>query len=419
MKKTILLFVSIFMVVTMKAQTITVDGNMDDWAEVPVLSEPGVFPYVKMHVANDFIFYNAGLESGTAGFSNDSWYLVDIYFDTDNNATTGYKQWVYAASGMDYLQEGPEFRNHTGTDGGWGWNVLANTTRNCSADGNKMEGSIDKTLFTHATLGDVFHAAPRYYINNAGGELYFQPIDWNFGDGIRKGYAIKPRTIVSEDAQNKIELTSSNAYFMPFMKDTNIDDYLDFESGESSTDNPKHWASWAIDLKNPSTFSVSMTHQGGSGKVVFYLIDMASNAVVFETTTDIWYAEHTTFTEHAALTTLDFSAIPAGKYMLKIKNPTDWSVNLKVQKLVLTNTNPTPPTSQTLVNQNNVRVWNELGELMINSDEIRDITIYSLTGASVFSAESVRTARVALEAGAYIVKTTLGKETSIHKVIVK
>ena len=94
MKKTILLFISIFMVVSMKAQTIAVDGNMSDWAEVPVLSEPGVFPYAKVHVTSSSIFYHVGYETGAFSFNPSAWNIVDVYIDADNDGSTGYGQWV-------------------------------------------------------------------------------------------------------------------------------------------------------------------------------------------------------------------------------------------------------------------------------------------------------------------------------------
>ena len=35
------------------------------------------------------------------------------------------------------------------------------------------------------------------------------------------------------------------------MRDANIDQYLDFQSGAYATQNPLHWASWALNLVTP------------------------------------------------------------------------------------------------------------------------------------------------------------------------
>jgi hypothetical protein len=40
-----------------QSQVIAIDGNVSDWANVPILSEPGVFPYAKVHVTKDSVYY--------------------------------------------------------------------------------------------------------------------------------------------------------------------------------------------------------------------------------------------------------------------------------------------------------------------------------------------------------------------------
>ncbi|MDD5186087.1 MAG: hypothetical protein PHS84_12575, partial [Paludibacter sp.] len=41
----------------LNSQTIVVDGAKADWANVPVLTEPGVFPYGKVYVSTDSVYY--------------------------------------------------------------------------------------------------------------------------------------------------------------------------------------------------------------------------------------------------------------------------------------------------------------------------------------------------------------------------
>lgn len=71
---TILLF-SIFIF----AQNITIDGNKSDWDNVPILSEPGEFPFVKVHVSGDSLLYMMQLSPAAAETS-----IQQINYASDN-----------------------------------------------------------------------------------------------------------------------------------------------------------------------------------------------------------------------------------------------------------------------------------------------------------------------------------------------
>ena len=420
MKKTILLFISFFMVVSMKAQTITVDGDMSDWAEVPVLSEPGVFPYAKVHVTSSSMFYNIGyaLEGDDKFPAPSEWYFVDMYIDADNDAT-GYSHWAYVSSKMDYMVDGPDFKYYIGTGSDFSFSAGGvRPVRSRSASEKEAEGAIDRSYFTEIPLSNEFTIALRYYRVGVTGEHYIQPNSWNFA--YRKGATIKNRITATEDA-GKIELTSANAFYMPFMRDENINEYIDFQSGAYPTQDYEQWASWAINLTTPAIYDMKMTYTCNAGaKMDFYLVDMATNTIVF-TKENVDYVTNDAdeFSEkHLTGSQLDLSAVPAGKYMLKIKKQVKWDANnLKIQKLVLENTNQT--SLPNIINESGINLSSNAGELNITTQQRCDVRVYSLTGVQVFESRNITAVNVPLAQGVYIVKIDIAGKTSTQKIFVR
>ena len=424
MKTTTLLFLSFFMLISIKAQTITVDGNMSDWAEVPVLSEPGVFPYAKVHyVSGGDVFFSLGYDpEGTDEFRATSvWNFANMYIDADNGPGTGNTNYVYPQSGWDYTIDGPELLGFTGANqSSWAFGTNhGRVVRGRSADGKQAEVQAPRTLFAGIPLDDnIIVVAPRYFIEGAAdGEHYIQAINYSFTH--RKGFTVKPRTITTENV-GVIELTSANAFYMPFMRDENINEYLDFQSGSYPTQDPDQWASWAIDLTTPAIYDIKMTYScdaGGGAKMDFYLVDMATNETVYSQEDIDYEATAGEFTERQLNSQLDLSAVPAGKYMLKIKKQVKWDANnLKVQKLTLENTSP--PTYNPIV-KNNVSIWSESTTLFLKSATACNLNVYSLTGVEVFSAENALSLKTELPQGVFIVKTSIAGKTLAQKVVIK
>jgi type VI protein secretion system component Hcp len=171
-----------------------------------------------------------------------------------------------------------------------------------------------------------------YYSTNAGWEAsgYIPQSDANFAQ--RKSFSIKPRTEVS--LSTSANFISGNAYYHPFMKDANIAQYLDFQSGASASDNPKQWASWALNLVTPGVYDLKMTTKSSdSGQAQLSLVNMSTNAIV-KTFTAVWYPINATMTENS-YGTIDLSNVPAGRYMLKLSTPSAWDTYLKVEKVSL------------------------------------------------------------------------------------
>ncbi|MFH4964777.1 hypothetical protein V8G69_07205 [Gaetbulibacter sp. M235] len=136
---------------------IEIDGNFDDWAEVPVVYEEtdGVsIQKIKIWGKGDNI--NVYLEGNTAMQME----LVDMYINSDGNSSTGFLSWQWPnGSGADFLFEGPllsnswgAFYQHADPNGGWAWNWLGASENMISsgivsvdAQTNAIEFSIPKT----------------------------------------------------------------------------------------------------------------------------------------------------------------------------------------------------------------------------------------------------------------------------------
>ena len=97
MKKIFLFAAAMLAAFTMNAQTIEIDGDNADWADVPMLTEPGVSPVVKMIVPQT----GATLPDGAAyclmvaGEHEQilAGYPV-IYTDADMSNATGTAPWI-------------------------------------------------------------------------------------------------------------------------------------------------------------------------------------------------------------------------------------------------------------------------------------------------------------------------------------
>ena len=79
------------------------------------------------------------------------------------------------------------------------------------------------------------------------------------------------------------------------------------------------WASWVVELTKPATYVVNAdVTSTNTATVDLYLVDVATNKVVATfVSADVWAP--------AGSAEWDLSAVPAGKYMLKMKNHAAWS----------------------------------------------------------------------------------------------
>tara|TARA_R110000868_G_scaffold138755_2_gene353116 strand:- start:5088 stop:5942 length:855 start_codon:yes stop_codon:yes gene_type:complete len=137
---------------------IIIDGNFDDWAEVPVAVE---FPEANRSIKK-MKFWTKGeaIRMYFEGTSAMELPVVDMFINTDESTETGFTDlWNV---GADYLYEGPvfiptwgSFYSYIGTNGAWGWAGITGADSNMKASGvividgetNAVEISILKSYF--------------------------------------------------------------------------------------------------------------------------------------------------------------------------------------------------------------------------------------------------------------------------------
>ena len=105
MKKIFSFVSAILLTGTMCAQTITIDGDNADWAEVPMLTEPGVGPVVKMVVPQEGITLAEGTAFALMVEGDHELILAGypvIFTDADKSTTTGGAAWYCPSFGKDY-----------------------------------------------------------------------------------------------------------------------------------------------------------------------------------------------------------------------------------------------------------------------------------------------------------------------------
>lgn len=412
--KKLLSFLFILSIVLFSANSqITIDGTTTDWDNVPILSEPGVFPMAK--VLNDGTNLNYSLHlSSLNTFKTDSWFTTDLYIDADNSSTTGHKSgWLFINSGIDYLFQGSDAKKYSGAAGAgdWSWTNVGSINKAFSTDAHWTEQKAVISELTGTALGSVYSVAfPHYYSTNTNNEpdTYLPANHWDFSQ--RKGFTVKPRTEVT--LATIADLTSTNAYYHPFMKDENIAQYIDFQSAAWAAQNQLHWASWPLDLASPSKYVFKMTSQStGSGKAQLALVNMATNNIV-KTFSEVWYPADGVMTENT-YGEIDLSDVPAGKYMLKLTNPTAWDTFLKVQKITLTKT----ATSLNLIDSEKFNIRNIDNKLEINSLELMDVSIYNTTGQIIANKNQTKSASFELAKNIYIVIINQNGEVYSKKIV--
>jgi|GEM_PF-1769468 len=124
-----------------------IDGGMSiytkedaiDWKSVPLYTQNGD-QKVKVFSTNTTLYIRLEQTKRTEH--------IQIYIDSDNNPSTGYKESEWSASGMDFLAEDGTLYRYTGV-GDWGWDETGSVYR-VRESGNKeiLEVAIPKTKLT-------------------------------------------------------------------------------------------------------------------------------------------------------------------------------------------------------------------------------------------------------------------------------
>ncbi len=129
---------------------IIIDGKFDDWADVPLLDvlsdaesagdalNPDV-DLTDLYMTNDsqnvYISYQV---QGTIKWE----YFYHVFFDTDNDPSTGYHS-AGSYMGIDYMVENGVLWKYSGTNGGWGWTNVGSAVM---AQGNTETGRVEMAI---------------------------------------------------------------------------------------------------------------------------------------------------------------------------------------------------------------------------------------------------------------------------------
>lgn len=311
MKKTLLFATALFAAVTMNAQTITIDGDNTDWADVPMLTEPGVSPVVKMIVPQTGVTLPDGAayclmvtgdhEQIKAGYPV-------IYTDADMNASTKMEDlWICPAMGSDYQMAT--------------WSSGSLFAENSGKDIKEM--AIMQSAFNGIAFSGSFGA----WLTFAWGQLYIptDPVTENYkwDEATYHPFLVKPYSF--KNINGTLAASETFATHQALAPGAS----LDMTNGYANA--VLMWASWAVELTKPAKYDITADiTSANTASVDLKLVNLATNAVVASFTSG-------DLNEGAAVNVgeWDLSAIPAGKYALKFSNHVEWS-EMKLNSITLT-----------------------------------------------------------------------------------
>ncbi len=128
---------------------IIIDGNFEDWANVPALdfgadaeSEGDALndnvDLLDMWVTNSSneLFVSYSVVGAFAGG-----YFYHVFFDTDNNPETGFHS-AESYGGFDFMIENEMLYSYSGSNGEWGWNFVSAAPTAYSSDNSRLETAI-------------------------------------------------------------------------------------------------------------------------------------------------------------------------------------------------------------------------------------------------------------------------------------
>ena len=338
---------------TMFAQTIAIDGANADWSTVPMLTEPGVGPVVKMVVPQDGLTLPEGTAYALMVEGDHEKILAGypvIYTDADKSNTTGTAPWICPAMGYDYematWSAGSLFEQNT--------------------EGSVREMCIMQTAFS----GVAFDGTIGAWLTFDWGQLYI-PTDPST-EGYKWAEATYHPLYVNPYTYADLKGTHAAAGAYATHQALAPGATLNMKNAGSENDTLL-WASWAVELTKPATYVVNAdVTSTNTATVDLYLVDVATNKVVATfVSADVWAPAGS-----AEYGEWDLSAVPAGKYMLKMKNHTAWSE--MVLSSITLEEKATDPTGV-----ENIRVNTKATKCIKNGQLyiIRDNVQYNILGA--------------------------------------
>lgn len=322
MRKLFLLLPALVLSLVLNAAlpTITIDGDKSDWAEVPMLSEPGTWPILKVLPAADAELGTNALVymmENTADFDN-TWTkypteFIDKDFDKATNLIDEY--WMYPAMGIEY-----EATTGITIDENW-----ISFPKGISADNKVIEIGMPSTYVTE--LGSKFSFG-----------MYYGNGDWFLPDNntsnhpevsTKNGLLYKTRSFQTLPCT----VVASNAYTHQSIGDCNTEIDFGIRNGGPWGGDTALWAAFPIELTQPALYDVTTNVISTNGwKFEFWVVNVETNAIVAHI--DAPESDRSLSETSYKFGTLDLTTVPAGKYMLKVKNRTRYS-KVKLQSVEL------------------------------------------------------------------------------------
>ena len=319
MKKTLLILAAVFAAIAMNAQTITIDGDNADWANVPMLSDPGTAPVFKMVVPQTGLTLPTGAavclmtEITEAQKATLPGFPV-VFIDADKSKTTTAAQdaWYCNSFGPDY-EMGP-----------WDGNIGAE-----NAAKTIHEMNIVQSNFSGIPFSGSCNAWMLFILKEDWSEYTYLPTDasaagWTWGADAYHPIMVKPFAFADLNGTHAASTVYSSHEALTVGSDINM-------GVSGSSEDVALWASWAVELKTPAKYSVKANIAStNTASVDLKLVNLATNAVVASFASD-------DLVEGAEVEVGEWnlSAIPAGKYMLRFSNHVQWSA-MKLNSLTLT-----------------------------------------------------------------------------------
>ena len=340
---------------TMFAQTIAIDGANTEWSTVPMLTEPGVSPVVKMVVPQAGLTLPEGIAYALMVEGDHEQILAGypvIYTDADMSNTTGTSSWICPSMGYDYEMA-------TWDD----MSIFAN-----NATGSIREMAVKQSAFSGALK---FTGSISAWLTFDWGKLYI-PTDpgtegYKWAEATYHPMYVKPYAY----ANLKGTHTATKAYATHQALAPGAT--LNMKNAGSANDTLL-WASWAVELTKPATYVVSAdVTSTNDASVDLYLVNVATNKVVATFIGN----NITAPTGSAVYGEWNLSAIPAGKYMLKMKNHVAWS-EMVLSSVTLTEKGVGSAVEDVVVNTKATKVIKN-GQMMI----VRDNVQYNVLGGIV------------------------------------
>lgn len=348
---------------TMFAQTIAIDGANTDWSTVPMLTEPGVGPVVKMVVPQDgltlpedaafCVMTEGDHELMLAGYPV-------LFVDADKSTDTGETPWYCPSFGKDYqLVIWDEGANYS--------QCAANTT------GSLREICFMKNAFSTPAYTGSLHAFVGFDWGN-----YMIPAtptmnldengDWKWSESKYHAFNVAPYVYA--------DLAGTHAAAQAYSIHEALLPGATLQMSTTSTPyDTEYWASWTVELKKAAKYTVSANVTAtNTTSLDLSLVDVATNKVVATFAgEEMWApAGETTYGEW------DLSAVPAGKYMLKAMNHVQWS-DMALTSITLTEKNAVESAVEDVVINIQTTKVIKNGQLMI----VRDNVQYNVLGAEI------------------------------------